>query len=532
MEVKEINFSLYEEVIDEAADLIADFCRAIQCDNSELLRCRLSAEECLLDWLENGCRGNTLKLRFCKRFFNPCFSIECAGSEVNPYREQETSDDYGMFMYGLLTRLGLKPEYSYSGGINRLTFYVHKKVIHPLAFISIMVAAAVAAGMLGMLMPEGWREMILLNFVDPVQTMFYNLLRCIAGPMVFLSVTWGIYGIGDTATLGRIGKRMVLMFTGIVFLAAAVSVIWYPLLGPEIIAAGGTGSDTAAIVQLIVGIIPSSIAEPFVSGNTLQIIFLAVLTGICLLSLSQQAASIARAIEQGNTLIRYAMVGVTRFLPFVIFLIIVNFIWSGNFLILLSAWQCVLVTVLAELFVLLLVLVFIRFVIHVPPLKILKLCLPAGIIALTTASSSASFATCMDICKKKLGTDDFIVDFGLPLGLVICKPGLAVFELILAFYLANKYSVPVSASWIMIAVLISCLVSTAVPPVPGGGFIAFSILLSQLSIPSSALDLAVTLDLLTDFFITSVCVVMIILSLFCISWRFGAVDLSVLRDSK
>lgn len=57
-------------------------------------------------------------------------------------------------------------------------------------------------------LPSFVREMILNTFISPVYSTFFNVLKCIAGPMIFLSVVWGIYGIGDVETLGTIGHNI------------------------------------------------------------------------------------------------------------------------------------------------------------------------------------------------------------------------------------------------------------------------------------------------------------------------------------
>ena len=49
-----------------------------------------------------------------------------------------------------------------------------------------------------------------------------GFLSAVAGLMIFLSVLCGIYGMGDIVTLGRIGKRIILRFLSVSFLASAV----------------------------------------------------------------------------------------------------------------------------------------------------------------------------------------------------------------------------------------------------------------------------------------------------------------------
>ncbi len=45
--------------------------------------------------------------------------------------------------------------------------------------------------------------------ITPVFDTFMGLLSAVAGPLIFLSVAGGIYNIGDIATLGKVGKRII-----------------------------------------------------------------------------------------------------------------------------------------------------------------------------------------------------------------------------------------------------------------------------------------------------------------------------------
>ena len=147
--------------------------------------------------------------------------------------------------------------------------------------------------------------------------------------MIFLSVAWGIYGIGDVETLGTIGRTMMLNFLKYVSLAAAGCVVFFPVLGNHFTNSSNQVSQIKAILEMIMGIFPSTVVEPFSTGNTLQIIFLAVVIGIALLYMQRQTREIAIAIGQINALVNFLMSLISRLVPFVIFMVMVSLIWSG-----------------------------------------------------------------------------------------------------------------------------------------------------------------------------------------------------------
>ena len=529
METIEKQYRLTGAACDEIAAAIEDFCAAQKVERRAALRHRLSAEECLLYWLANGCEGKCVRLRMGFRMLAPFILLEAEGAPLDPYRG--SAEDFGPYCGSVLTNLRLAPEYSYEGGCNRLMFRMRRKKPGQITTLAFVIAFAAVVGVAGLLfLPDGLRAALQNGFVVPIYDTFFNILSCIAGPMIFLAVTWGIYGIGDAATLGRVGKRLMLRYLGVVFLAAACGAVCFPLFGNVLTHAAGQGSQLAAITELILGIFPSTIIEPFATGNTLQIIFLAIVIGIALLFLGRKTSAVARAVEQVNYLVQFLMELISRLVPFVIFLVIVNLVWSGDLAILSSIWQLLLiflgaVVVTAAVFLLSAALRY-----KVRPMTLLRKSSGTFLIALATASSAAAFSSNMSTCQKKLGVNSSLCSFGIPLGMVIQKPFTAIYNLLLIFYFASRYDVPCSLTWIILAVAVSAIVAVATPPIPGGGAVAYAILFAQMGIPTEAMAVALTIDMLTDFVITAFEMLCLQCSLVHSASRLGMIDLDTLRS--
>lgn len=105
---------------------------------------------------------------------------------------------------------GLSPVYSYRDGQNRLTLYPPKpRRMNPLIQLVLALVAAVLCGILAWLSLQSAQTAA----GAVVQTLFTALMeisQALAGPMIFLSVCWGIVCIGDVQVLGRVG----LLYTG------------------------------------------------------------------------------------------------------------------------------------------------------------------------------------------------------------------------------------------------------------------------------------------------------------------------------
>ena len=528
METVDRHYQLTGAACDEIAAAIAQFCEKQKIDRKDALRHRLSAEECLLYWLAHGCEGKSVWLRMGYRMLAPFILLEAEGEPLDPYRDE--GEDFGSYCSGVLTNLRLAPEYSYDGGRNRLYFRMRPKRPGQVTTLALVIAVAALVGVAGLFfLPDGLRLTLQEGIIVPIYDTFFNILSCVAGPMIFLAVTWGIYGIGDAATLGRVGKRLMLRYIGMTFLVAACCAACFPLFGNPLTHAEGQGNQLGAIAELILGIFPSTIIEPFATGNTLQIIFLAIVIGIALLFLGRKTSAVARAVEQVNYLVQFLMEVISRLVPFVIFLVIVNLIWSGDLGVLSSIWRLLAIFLGAVVVTAAAFLLSVSIRHKVRPGVVLGKNMNTFLTALATASSAAAFSSNMTTCEKKLGVESSLCSFGIPLGMVMHKPIAAIYNLLLVFYFAAVYEVPCSVTWIVLAVVVCAVVAVATPPIPGGGAVAYAILFAQMGIPAEAMAVAFTIDMLTDFAITSFEMFCLPFSLVHSAVRLGMIDMKKLR---
>ena len=95
---------------------------------------------------------------------------------------------------------------------------------------------ALVLGGLGLLLPQSWKDVLLESLLNPVFNTFLGLFACVVGPMMFLSLVWGIVNIGDTRQLGVIGRKLLGRFLvissvfGVFCMGAAL--LWFrPALG-------------------------------------------------------------------------------------------------------------------------------------------------------------------------------------------------------------------------------------------------------------------------------------------------------------
>ncbi len=508
-------------MIDEISERISDYCTKLKIDRKTISKYRIAAEESLSLWMDKFGENVEVELEFGKKFFSKFIKLKIKGSRYNPYDNKET-ENYGTAANDILLRVGLIPEFNYQNDTNVLVFNLKRKPMNQIIVLVGIILVSVLVGFCGkLILDDNIIVSLSNNLIKPVEDTFFNVLSSIAGPMIFLSVAWGIYGIGDVYTFGKIGKRLMLEFVKTIFVFVAIGALFYPLLGPAVSKVSAGSSQFSNIFNMFLSIFPSNIFSPFVEGNTLQIIFLAFIIGLSLIFLGQRTSAVARAVEQINHIINFLMEFVSKLVPFFVFVVLVNIIWSGTISAFKEVWRFTVIFLVAAIILGILFLLYVCLKNKQKPWEMFKAVLPSYLIAISTASSSATFDTNMKICNSKFGINKELSSFGIPFGMVIFKPVTALYYLLICFYFASVYSVPVSVSWIITAIVITVISAIATPPIPGGAAATYTILFTQLGINSKAIVMAIAVDMIFDFLTTSGNMFLLLLKMFNVSGKMG-----------
>ena len=331
--------------------------------------------------------------------------------------------------------------------------------------------------------------------LTPTFNAFLGLLTTFAGLMIFLTVASGIFGIGDTAALSRVGR---VMFPRILAGAFAASALVVPLLLPflDLTFAGEAGgsSQLQEISDMLFAILPKNPVQSFLDGNAMQIVVMAVFAGVVLLMLGERTRQVSTFIEEAAVLVQTMLSIVCKLIPLFVFVSLLRMIWSGSTGKLLELWKPLVMDVGLDILFAAGLLALAALRTRVVPGTILGKALPPATIAFTTASCMAAYPTTMETGEKELGVDRRLLEFGLPVGVVLYMPAAAISYMTVSLFLAELYGVAVSPSWFLMAVLVC-----AVPPLPGASLTCYGILLTQLGIPAEGLLLAAALDIILDF---------------------------------
>ena len=497
--MKERQYILNEDGVDQISMEISRVLAEQKLERREALRIRLSMEELLLRVMEeNREEPVTADLIVRKRFGTRTLLLKYGGPSFDPTQGEEDEGAWGGNR--ILQNLGLDPTWSWRKGENVIQVPISvRRKLGELSALLIAIVLAVVLGQFGYVLPAETVTSLDEVLLTPVFDAFLGLLTTFAGLMIFLTVSSGVFGIGDTASLNRVGKVMFPRFLLGLLAVSAVSVLLpQPFLSLETEGVAGGSSQAREISAMLFNILPKNPVQPFLDGNAMQIVVLAVFTGIILLALGEQTRHVSRLVEEACLLVQNMLRIVCKLIPIFVFVSLFRMILSGAAGMLAGMWKPAVMTVGLNVLVSVVVLILAGIRGKASPWRIFQKLIPPMVIAFSTASCMAAYPSAVNVGEYKLGVRRSLLDVGFPIGVVIYMPFVSIYFASLSLYLAELYHVEVSASWFIMAILICDILAMAVPPVPGAMLTCYGILLAQLGIPAEGLLVATTLEILMN----------------------------------
>lgn len=510
-------------------DEIESFLKSCGLNDKAILQTRLACEEVLLKYQEVFMQNSRVKLKCSRTMRRLKVELSVAGGSMNPFAADEEGQEYSDVLHAVLVSMGIAPSWQYKNGENIITFTpeVHKR--SQLAMLVLSVFLAVAIGFSSLLLSQEKRLAISALLLSPLLDTFMGLLSAVSGPMIFLSVVIGICSIGDTAMLGRIGKKMISHFIGkSLLIAFVIGLAFSPFF--DISSGNSSVLDLSAMLNMVLDVIPENIFTPFTEQNPLQIIFVAVMLGLSLLVLGGKISSVQTLLEQTNYIIQLAMGAISAIVPVFVFISILNMMLSSNFSVLVSSYKLVPILLLGDVLVMGAYLIAVSASKKVKIFTLIKKLAPTFLITIATSSSAAAYPTNTECCEKYLGIDRRITNFAIPLGQVVFMPGAIVLFLTAGLCLAEVYGVAISPAWVFNAMVISFVLAVAAPPVPGGALTCYTMLVVQLGLPAEAIAIAIAFNVILEFVSTAVNVAALQLELVELAGSLGMLDRKVLAQ--
>lgn len=499
------NFILEAEEIDRVAEQVSGILTSFTVEKKTAVKARLLVEDLLLRIMGCSSCPVSCSFSFYKRLGNGTIRIRYDGEPFDPLTQD--NDEFSAL---LLENLGVPCKWDYKNKVNTLYLTVKKQRKTALPALLAAIIAAIVLGLGSSYAPASVTEAVSARLLVPFRGAFLGLLNAFACLLIFLSVIAGMCGDKSAKPLGAAGKKILLRQPLIVLV---ITVACYLCLVPFFGLSFGTHnvgvSQADEVSELLWGIVPGSLITPFTDGNYIQIVILAIVFGLALSAVRDSHPELVAVIGSANSIIMTVTEKLCRFIPLFVFCSLFDLVRSSVSVgALPDIWKPIVTFAAAGVVLTVIVFIYIAIRFRCNSLKVLKAMLPAFLIVLSTGSPVSSFSTNLDILENSCGVSGRFSKIGLAIGSRLYLPGVSLYLAVMVLYFAEKYQTPFNAVMIIIAMMLTVLLTYACPPIPGSFLVIFGVMAKQFGFPDECMMLLATVDIVLDGLSSGLCCVL------------------------
>lgn len=360
-------------------------------------------------------------------------------------------------------------------------------------------------------------ELFVRDYIKPFGTIFINLLKLIAIPLILASLIKGVSDLKDISKLSAMGGRTIGIYLLTTLTAVCIGLVLVNTIQPgksiseetrqELIEAYSSDADQkraaaakqreAGPLQALVEIVPDNIFKATTSNrNMLQIIFFALFFGIGMILIPEEKSKSVKAFFDGFNDIILKMIDLIMMVaPYGVFALLAALVVEAPSLELFQALALYAITLVAALAIMIGVYaILVRVFSKKSPAFFFKGIAPAQLLAFSTSSSAATLPITMERVEEHLGVDEEVASFVLPIGATINMDGTSVYQGVAAVFIAQAFGLDLSLSAQLGIIFTATLASIGTAAVPSAGIVMLVIVLAQAGIPEAGLALIFAID--------------------------------------
>lgn len=392
---------------------------------------------------------------------------------------------------------------------------MRKLALHWQILIGILLG--IFFGVLSIQFNEG-KEFV-LDWIKPFGTIFINLLKLIAIPLIIVSLIKGISDLKDITQLSSLGLKTFGLYISTTIIAVCIGLLLVNLIQPGSFITDNTRqemlqsfggeinqkvdevnkiNERRGPLQVLVDIVPENIfAATSSNSNMLQVIFFSLLVGIAMIMLPlTQIEPLKKVLDATNDVVLKIVDIIMLFAPYGVFALIVTLIAEAPSTDMFKALSIYAVTVILGLLIMVYLIYgsFIYLFGKKNPLEYFKAILPAQLLGISTSSSAATLPVTMECAEENLKIRKDVLSFVLPIGATINMDGTCLYQGVAAVFIAQVMGYDLNFSQQLSIVATATLASIGAAAVPGAGILMLVIVLESIGVNPAGIALIFAVD--------------------------------------
>lgn len=342
----------------------------------------------------------------------------------------------------------------------------------------------------------GWLFPDDVTWIEPLGDIFLRLLKMLVMPLIFVSIVDGIARVGSAEKLSQLGLKTTAFYLTTNALAVLTSLILVNGIKPGVgVKIFGEAPENIGPSFSIGELIPKNIFQAFATGDTMQIIFVAILFGTGMAALGNETSTLKRWFEEANNLILKLAGWVIALAPLGVFSLLAQMVQALDIQALtgISKFAATLIIGLMIHGGITLPLFF-KFFSDRPLLPFLKMMEPALLTSFSTSSSSATLPVTFDCIENRAKIPKEISGFVLPIGATVNMDGTAIYEAAACLFVAQAMGVDLTLGQQLIVFFTAALAAIGAAAIPSAGLVTLAMVLSAVNLPLEGIGFLLAID--------------------------------------
>lgn len=371
--------------------------------------------------------------------------------------------------------------------------------------------------------------------------LFLALLRMVVIPLVVASLITGITRMTDFGRLRRIGTRAAAWYITTSLLAILTGLALVNLIRPgdsvdlPLNLDGVSVPEPSGIWEMILSVVPPNVIRSAADFDLLPVIFFSLLFGIFALKVGgEHRETLHRFFDALFEVMMKMTLFVIALAPVGIAALIARLLATTGVEVLFGVFGYALTVFLA---------LGVHFLITLPllfyvltrrnPFKVLHAMAATLVTAFSTASSAGTLGVTLEQTERRVGVDNQVGGFVLPLGATVNMDGTALYECVAVLFVAQLYAAAnpdfaLTFGTQITVVVLALMVSIGAAGIPHAGLVMMVIIFQAVGLPLELIALLWAVDRPLDMMRTMVNVWSDTVGTVTIAHFEGSIDESVL----
>lgn len=356
---------------------------------------------------------------------------------------------------------------------------------------------------------------ILNDTFNLIATIYTHLFQLIAIPTIALAVISTLSTLGADKYTGKIFLRAIIYTLLTTIFASLVGLMFYVWFNPSnipfnLVDQGASNVPEkligASYAQHLINVVPSNFLRPFIEGNVLSVMIIAVIIslGLAFMPKSDNQRTLLRGVLGLQELLFTLIRGLIYVLPLGILAFAGQLsaeIEAGIIVGALGSYVAVIMG--GNLFQFFIVIPLFLLVRGLNPIKVFMKMSPAVMVALFTKSSAATLPVTMASAEENLKANPMVSRFVLPICTTLNMNGCAAFILVTSLFMMQNAGIEITTSVMITWLFISVLSAIGNAGVPMGCYFLTLSLMSSIGVPIALMGVILPVYALIDMIETA-----------------------------